>query len=226
MVIKELSDFPPRADLLTEIYHPLPKLTVYVDWEALDSHVTAEQAVKTFATALETTNTNSLTETFLTYQSFWRDTVALTSHLRTFKNRQVIVAVLTELNNRRRINEITPIPGTAQVVVVSETLVSSLLHTKLLLLAILIFHLLQKWLEVFIAFKTTQPRTSCSGRLVLLPEDSPCGLVHWKIWTLSTWLSGFDRYPEDEKLLRTVSQPLNDETHLCPDVLIIGGGNA
>ena len=126
MVIKRLSDFPPRADLLTEIYHPLPKLTVYVDWKALDSYVTAEQAVNAFATALETTDTNALTDIFLAHQSFWRDTVALTSHLRTFKNRQVIVSVLAELNNRRRINEITPIPGTAQVVVASETLVSSL----------------------------------------------------------------------------------------------------
>jgi hypothetical protein len=87
-------------------------------------------------------------------------------------------------------------------------------------------HLLQKWLEIFIAFKTTDPQTSCSGRLMLLPEGGPCNLVHWKIWTLSTWLLGFDKHPEDERLLRAISLPLNDETHLCPDVLIIGGGNA
>jgi hypothetical protein len=126
MAVKKLTDFPARADLLTEIYHPLPKLTVDIDWEALNSYVETQQAVKSFATALENTDTKALVDIFLTCQSFWRDTVALTSHLRTFKDRQVIVSALIELNNRRRINKITPIPGTARVVVMSETLVSSL----------------------------------------------------------------------------------------------------
>ena len=125
MAIEKLADFPPRADILTEIYQPLPKLTAVIDWETLDSSATAEKAVRSFATALETADTNALGDVFLTRQSFWRDTVAITSHLRTFEGREVIASVLTELNNQRRISEITLISGTPQVAVVSDTLVGS-----------------------------------------------------------------------------------------------------
>jgi hypothetical protein len=61
---------------------------------------------------------------------------------------------------------------------------------------------------------------------MLLPEVSKCGQASWKIWTLSTWLTDFDMYPEDERLLRTPSKLISGEDHLCIDVLIIGGGNA
>jgi hypothetical protein len=61
---------------------------------------------------------------------------------------------------------------------------------------------------------------------MLLPEESEDGHVHWKIWTLSTWLTDFDMYPENEELLRDPSKPIGDEKHLRTDVLIIGGGNS
>ena len=122
---KQFPDFPSKADLLTEIYQPLPKLTAVIDWDTLDSSVAAEQVLRSFAKALETADTNALRDVFLICKSFWRDTLAVTSHLRTFKSREVIASVLTSLNHKRRIHEIALIPGTAQVVVVSETLVSS-----------------------------------------------------------------------------------------------------
>lgn len=126
MAIQGLADFPPKADLLTEIYQPLPKLTAVVDWEALDASAAAEQGVKSFSTALERVDTKALVDEFLTGQSYWRDTLAITSHLRTFNNRSVIVTALNELNSQRRISEIAIIPGSTQVTVVSETLVGSL----------------------------------------------------------------------------------------------------
>jgi hypothetical protein len=61
---------------------------------------------------------------------------------------------------------------------------------------------------------------------LLIPEVSEDGQINWKIWTLSTWLKGFDMHPEDEGLLRAASKPINEEEHLRTDVLIIGGGNA
>ncbi|KAF4629510.1 hypothetical protein G7Y89_g8635 [Cudoniella acicularis] len=201
----ELTDFPPKFDLLTEIYQPLPKLTAIVDWDALDASTTAEQVVKGFSTALESADKNAFADIFLAHQSYWRDTLAITSHLRTFKDCDVIAPVLTELNRERRINGIAIIPGSAQIVVASETL---------------------KWLECFFTFKTTVPQATCTGRLMLLPRVSEHGPASWKIWTLSTWLTGFDMYPEDERRLRTPSKPLSGEDHLCADVLIIGGGNA
>ena len=130
---KQFPDFPSKADLLTEIYQPLPKLTAVIDWETLDSSVATEQVLRSFAKALETADTNALGDVFLTCQSFWRDTLAVTSHLRTFKSREVIASVLTSLNNKRRIHGIALIPGTAQVVVVSETLVSSPAEVVLIL---------------------------------------------------------------------------------------------
>ncbi|CZR63123.1 related to flavoprotein involved in K+ transport [Phialocephala subalpina] len=207
MAIMELPDFPPKADLLTEIYQPLPKLTATVDWDALDASTTAEQVVRGFSTALEGADKNALADHFLADQSYWRDTLAITSHLRTFKGRDVIELVLTEQNRQRRIHGIAITPGSAQIVAASESL---------------------KWLDCFFTFKTTAPQATCTGRLMLLPQVSEHGPAHWKVWTLSTWLSGFDMYPEDESLLRTPSKPLQQsgEDHLSTDVLIIGGGNA
>jgi hypothetical protein len=62
---------------------------------------------------------------------------------------------------------------------------------------------------------------------MLLPQASKLGPVEWKIWTLSTWLCGFDMYPEDERLLRSPSKVHSlKEDQLNTDVLIVGGGNA
>lgn len=126
MAIMELPDFPPKADLLTEIYQPLPKLTASVDWNVLDASTTAEQVVRGFSTALEGADTKAFADHFLAHQSYWRDTLAITSHLRTFKDRDVIALVLTEQNRQRHIHGITITPGSTQIVVASGTLVSSI----------------------------------------------------------------------------------------------------
>lgn len=123
MGIIKLTDSPPEANVLTEIYQPLPKVTAKVDWDALDVSTAAEQVVRGFSTALERADKNDFAGTFLAQQSYWRDALAITSHLRTFKDRDVIALVLTELNQQRGINGIAIIPGSAQVVAVSETLV-------------------------------------------------------------------------------------------------------
>ena len=125
MAVTELADYPPRADLLTEIYQPLPKVTATVDWNSLDVATTAEQAIREISIALQSTDRGDFIDLFLANQSFWRDTLAITSHLRTFKGPDVIVTVLRELNTQRGIDAIAIVPGSAQVVVASETLVSS-----------------------------------------------------------------------------------------------------
>jgi hypothetical protein len=125
MAITELADFPPKVDLLTKVYQPLPKLTAVVDWDALDASATAEEVLRSFSKALDRADKIGLGDILLARQSYWRDTLAITSHLRTFKDRNIIATVLTELNRQRRINGIAIIPRTAQTVVASETLVSS-----------------------------------------------------------------------------------------------------
>lgn len=124
MAVKELPDFPVKANLLTEIYQPLPIVNVVVDWDSFDAPATAEKVVKLFSTALGKRDTNALRTIFITGRSYWRDTLAITSHLRTFKDSAVIAPILTELSSERRISEIGIISGSEQVVSVSETLVS------------------------------------------------------------------------------------------------------
>lgn len=118
----DLPDFPPKVDIATEIYQPLPELTVDVDWDILDASTTAEQVLTAFSTALDADN-NAFSELFLP-QSYWRDTLALTSHLRTFKDCERITNVFKKVNKEHRIHGIAIVPGSAQIVVESETLVS------------------------------------------------------------------------------------------------------
>jgi len=205
MAITEVNDFPPKADILKEIYQPLPKLTAVVDWDALDASTTAEQVLRGFSTALQSADKNAIADTFLAHQSYWRDTIAFTSHMRTFKDPEVIALALTELNRQRRIDGIAITPGSAQIFGTSESL---------------------KWIDFFFTFKTIDPQATCNARVMLIPEVSEDGSTNWKIWTLSTWLTSFDMYPENEGLLRAPSKPINDGEHLRTDVLIIGGGNS
>lgn len=124
MAVMELPDFPPKADLLTEIYQPLPNLTAVIDWDALDVAATAEGVVTGFSTVLESTDKNALGNVFLAHQAYWRDTLAVTSHMRTFKDREVIAAILIELKNKRLIHSISIVPASAQIGAASNTLVS------------------------------------------------------------------------------------------------------
>jgi hypothetical protein len=119
-----LSDYPPKANVLKEIYQPLPKLTAIVDWDALDASTTADQVIRGLSTAVERADKNAIADAFWAHQSYWRDTLAFTSHFRTFKGPELIALALTELNQQRRIDGIAIIPGSAQVIVASETLVS------------------------------------------------------------------------------------------------------
>lgn len=124
MAITELADFPPKVDLLTKVYQPLPKLIADVDWDAVDASAKAEQVLRSFSKTLDRADANALGDIFLARQSYWRDTLAITSHLRTFKDCNIIATVLTEVNSQRGINGIVIIPRTAQIGVASETLVS------------------------------------------------------------------------------------------------------
>lgn len=46
--------------------------------------IQAKEVLETFNVALASKNTNALAKFFYAEQAFWRDIVALTSHLRTF----------------------------------------------------------------------------------------------------------------------------------------------
>ena len=125
MTVKELRDFPPRADLLTEIYTPLPQVTASINWEAIDVDATCKQALESLSTALEQVDEDALNNIFLSHGSYWRDTIALTSHLRTFKDCNRIVPALAELSSRRRISSISIVPASGIIATASISLVSS-----------------------------------------------------------------------------------------------------
>jgi hypothetical protein len=119
----ELPDFPPKVDLANEVYQPLPKLTVAVNWDTIDAADTAERMLRGLSTALEN-NGLGLEHHFRTDGSYWRDTLAITSHLRTFKNPGVIAIALSGQNRKCHILDIAITSGSTQVVIASETLVS------------------------------------------------------------------------------------------------------
>ncbi len=62
--------------------------------------------------------------------------------------------------------------------------------------------------------------------MMILPQGSGKGTVEWKIWSMATWLTSLEDYPEDESRLRVPSErKWKTEEEASTDVVIIGGGN-
>ncbi|KAL8337475.1 hypothetical protein RB598_006395 [Gaeumannomyces tritici] len=136
-------------------------------------------------------------------QAYWRDSLALTWHLRTFLTGRVAAAALVETAGMRGLGGGFAVVG--DVAFQPEFCM----------------------LDCALAFRTESPAATCSGRALLLPvpsgEDAP---VEWKIWILSTRLENLDVHPENEGLLRSPGMGLDDNGDFETDVLIVGAGNA
>jgi hypothetical protein len=63
-----------------------PKLTTVINWDALDSLAIGERVVGSLSEALKQADRDALGRIFLSKGSYWRDTLSITSHLRTFKD--------------------------------------------------------------------------------------------------------------------------------------------
>ncbi|KAK4663557.1 hypothetical protein QC763_609460 [Podospora pseudopauciseta] len=198
--------YPPAADLRQKLAeHPLPTVAVTaLDPASLTPEETAKIAnnvLTAFNKAISTRDITALSNCLFAEQALWKDSLALTYHLRTFSAPAVIAAHLLETTKLRGAHGF----GLEFVhfLPVSPTL---------------------QFIDCSLSLKTASPAATCTGRMLLLPVEGSGGL-EWKIWVLSTRLESLDAHPEDETLLRTPSTLADGGDDVKTDVFIIGGGN-
>ena len=123
----QLRDFPPRADVETQIFRPLPSVHDFPAKATIDSD--AEEICSTVLSMLSgsvqgSQSTPRLEDLFLRDGAYWRDTLAFTYHLRTFKSRKEIARAFRDLNPRRQSFSFEIIPGSTKPVSAGPSLVS------------------------------------------------------------------------------------------------------
>ncbi|KAK2033570.1 FAD/NAD(P)-binding domain-containing protein [Colletotrichum zoysiae] len=200
----ELPDYPPKVDIKTQIYEQPPATVAALsNWDDLDANEVSRSVVAELSAALQQRRHRDVETLFATPSAHWKDTLALTAHLRTFKGRKAIASALLELHDQRNIGALHCDGG--QVTAATKDL---------------------KWLGCNFSFRTGSPKALCVGTMMLVPEVQGSGHCEWKIWSMSTWLKEWEEYPEDEALLRVPSDPITEDERIYTDVLVIGGGNA
>jgi hypothetical protein len=122
-------EFPPRVDLLEMLaQQPLPQLAPdMIDPACMAGDEPAKQAqtiLDGLNAALAANDTRALEDCFVEGQSYWKDQLALTYHLRTFKTPGVIAASLLETNKMRAIKGDIKIDGGAMFLPATPVLVS------------------------------------------------------------------------------------------------------
>lgn len=121
-------EYPPRADLRKDVYRPLPKIAPgTVDPAALTGDVPANYAQALLSdvnAALASSDAEKLADCFYPEQAFWRDIVALTSHLRSFAKPNVVAAALLGLKPLRGIEGKIELAGDPHFAVMSPVMVS------------------------------------------------------------------------------------------------------
>lgn len=106
---------------------PLPSLTPgLIDPASMAGEEATKKAVaalERFNSALESRDAGSLANCFYTSQAYWKDIVALTYHLRTFKTPDIIAAALIETNAPKTIENGIQIDGAVTFFPVTPVLV-------------------------------------------------------------------------------------------------------
>ncbi|OHE93551.1 hypothetical protein CORC01_11148 [Colletotrichum orchidophilum] len=200
----ELPDNPPKVDIRTQIYETLRNTAELLDdWDAINANEAASGVVLGLSKALQQRHHHAVEGFFARHSSHWKDTLALTAHLRSFKSKGVIASALLELHILRKAQSFQL--EQAQVMEATDEL---------------------KWLDCEFSFRTTSPKAFCRGKMMLIPDSRGTGQPDWKIWSMSTYLAEYEDFPEDEDLLRLPSAPIADDKTISTSVLIVGGGNA
>ncbi|KAL1629247.1 hypothetical protein SLS56_005470 [Neofusicoccum ribis] len=163
----------------------------------------AQAVLDAFNAALAADDAEALESCFFASQAYWKDALALTYHLRTFKDPGVIAASFLETKKLRGITDGIKLEA-ARFIPATPVL---------------------QFIDCGLAFKTGAPGATCSGRILLLPTKSNEATT-WKIWILSTRLESLDVKQEDESLLKSPGRQLDGLETFDTDVFIIGGGNA
>ncbi|UPK90971.1 hypothetical protein LCI18_001906 [Fusarium solani-melongenae] len=202
-------EYPPVADLRTIIAErPIPVLPLDIlGLISLKEDETRRQALNSLDglnAALAANDSDALGRCFFSEQAYWKDTLALTYHLRTFFGPRVIATNLLETHRLRGINGRLELDA-AVLTPATPTL---------------------QFIDASISFETKSPSAWCSGRVLLLPVKDDNNALEWKIWVLSTKLENLDLHLEDESLLELPGRKVDNLDQFETDVLIIGGGNA
>ncbi|KAI1409052.1 hypothetical protein F5Y13DRAFT_171064 [Hypoxylon sp. FL1857] len=204
-------EWPRKADLRKDIYKPLPKVTPgTVDPSVMTGDVPTTRAravVDAFSDALLSNDAEKLAGCFFPEQAFWRDIVALTSHLRSISMPKAVAAALIHTKNSQGIADKVKLAGEAHFVVINPVMM---------------------FIDCEISFRTISPALSCVGKMILLPvkSDAAGESVSWKIWVLSTWVENIVQHPEDEKLLSSPGRNLDVSDTIETDVFIVGAGSS
>ncbi|KAJ5779330.1 hypothetical protein N7457_007050 [Penicillium paradoxum] len=210
MMPSSYDEFPPRVNLLELLaQNPLPQLAPgLVDPTSMtgdEPNKQARTALNNLNAAIAHNDVEALANCFLEHQAYWKDQLALTYHLRTFKTCGVIASSLLETNKLRTIKGNIEIDGEAIFSPATPVL---------------------QFIDCGIAFETMSPAATCRGKVVLLPIKGANKKIEWKIWVLSTILKELHLQPEDEMLLRSPGRELRGIERFETEVFIIGGGNA
>lgn len=124
------AEYHPKAGLRKNVYRPLPIIAPgTVDPAEMTGDVPvalAQVVVDDLNAALTNNHVNELADCFFPEQAFWRDIVALTSHLRTLIQPRVIADALLRMNSLRVIEGAIEITGEPHFVVMNPAMVSCL----------------------------------------------------------------------------------------------------
>jgi hypothetical protein len=122
------AEYPPRADLRREIYQPLPKVAPgTIDPASITGDVATDvvkAAVAALNAALLSKDAEKLADCFSEEQAFWRDNLALTAHLRTFRHNRVISEALLLMDSLRTISGGFEVSGEPRFIAPNPQLVS------------------------------------------------------------------------------------------------------
>lgn len=205
-VTPQPSEYPPAVSLAKDVYRPFPSLPAKLPASTdLDAPSLITTVLESLTDALTSQDLGQVKSCFHPTQSYWRDLLAFTWHLRTLNDAPSIAPALLHLTQQRAWRgSFTVDPKSVRDVTVSPVL---------------------KWVEAMFTFETGSPAAKCAGRVVLLPIEAD-GVLEWKIWVLSTWVETLEGSPEDEGRLRAPGRKLDEEEVIDTEVLVLGGGNA
>lgn len=122
----DFPDEPPSVSLREDVYRPLPQTSHLVDWDSVDAERTAGHVLKGLTRGLDENSLSTLEAMFREEGCHWRDTLALTAHLRTFCGKERIASVLADLSRQRGIGGVELASGSAQIVLAHGHTVSQI----------------------------------------------------------------------------------------------------
>jgi hypothetical protein len=122
------TEYPPAFDLRKDVSKPMPKVIPgTIDPTSMTGTAPPVQAgavLSEFNEALTSKSIERLANCFFPGQAYWRDMVALTSHLRTFTEPHCIAAALTHLVSLRGLRGSIKLAGDAKFAMLSPVMVS------------------------------------------------------------------------------------------------------